>query len=428
MTYGGASMDDGAEKKPTPASLLVGATAYLAVHFALTVCYAVLFASGSSETWMSLMLLVKPGAALATAVLLTWLHYRARVTGPTWLRPVTAALMIATVYLFARTPWGWSASRAAFVASFALVALVLSITNRLVLRGRQIRTTALLVSSLVLSTGLLMALPWTVSNRFGLVSHSPDSTSVLDFARMSNKDNYPTCTFEYNSLGYRDTEPPEKTAGSQRVLVVGDSYVWGDGIASNEETLPYRLREALELRSRGAFDVVSAAYPGIDIYGYTRFTEVLQPALAADIVVISYLGDCSLSDAQYLLDRATDSEVLRRFFVRMSVLEYAHEHVGRWERSADASVDRGSFCRNILEDLARHSTEGGYTLLFLSWASNHGQELDAFQEIRLPDHLMYQGESSDLWYAKDNHPRPPLLLLVADIIADAIMQLDGTME
>lgn len=415
--------------KTTASPLLLGATAFFAVHFVLTVFYSLLFRGGSAGTGISWVFLLKPGVVLAASILLTWLNYRARVTGPTWLRFVTIALMGATVFLFANTAWGWSVPRAKVLVLFVIVCWIIALVSRLAFRQRQLRAATLLCLTIVVTLGLLVIVPKKVSNRLGLISNDPGSTVVRDYSGNTNKDNYPICTFEYNSLGYRDLEPPEETVGRQRVLLVGDSFVWGDGIPTNEETLPYRLRDALALRAPGTFDVMAGAFPGLDLYGYVRFAEVLQPHLSADIVVISYQEDCRLSDSQYLLDQATENALLQGLFVRFSVLQYAHEFVGTIEHESGESADRADFCQSRLDELGRHATEGEYKLLFLSWSEERPQELNWFNVVGLPEELRYQGESSDLWYAKDNHPKPPLLRLVADIVADALIQLqDGELD
>jgi len=416
--------DESRASFPAPSYVMIGATSYFTLHFVLAAFYQVHFVAGTAEIPSSWGFLLTPGILLTASVILTWMHLRAVAIGPFWLRPVTVALMGTVAFLHSLTPWSWEFRRLLLVGLFALLASLLAFTGRRVFGRPQPGKLWVLLTTVVVGSGLIMAFSSPISNRFGLVCFKSESTEMKSYDEKTNKDNYPPCTFEYNSLGYRDIEQRGDARGRRRVLLIGDSYVWGDGIPSNEETLGYRLREALEARSPAGFDVISAAFPGIDLYGYVRFTKVLQPHFDADIVIISTLGDCWLSDTQYLVDQAPDIGSLRRLLAMMSVLQRAHEFAASINEDWRNSPAGVRFCRHLLEELAQHTAEGGYELLFLNYdKQSQPKELEAFQVLDLPQHWKYQGTGNELWYAMDEHPKPHLLRLVADILAERIVRM-----
>ncbi len=404
-----------------PSWLLFGVTADLALRFLLSLTYLIPFSRGPAEVPGAWRFLVNPGLFLVIASGLTGIHERAVTHGPRWLRVVAVGLMLVLVGLLARSPWGWQLQGPLVAGQFALLALLSGAALTWRRKGSQPGIVLVLPLSMILGAALLILTAAPISNHLGLVSFEPNTAETRDYADMSNKDDYPPCAFEYNSLGYRDLEPAARASGRTRVLVIGDSYVWGDGIPRGTETLPQRLRQALEARSPGQFDVVSGAFPGIDLYGYLRFTTVLQEHFDADLVVISYLGDCALSDAQYILDRAPDFRPLRLLLAKSSVLQHAHEFAASINDEWRRTEDHQRFRAELLAALGERAATGGYDVLFLNYDKPaRPRELQDFRVLNLPQELKYTGERSELWYAKDEHPKPRLVQIVAELLAEAI--------
>ena len=98
------------------------------------------------------------------------------------------------------------------------------------LRGRPLAlpwTVAVLITGAAAVSSTVSVGFRTTSNALGLVSFEPGRDWVYDYANQTNKDDYPPCRFVYNSLGYRDVEPPTSPKGERRrLLIVGDSFVW----------------------------------------------------------------------------------------------------------------------------------------------------------------------------------------------------------
>jgi lysophospholipase L1-like esterase len=89
-----------------------------------------------------------------------------------------------------------------------------------------------------------------------------------------------------NQLGMRDPEPvipkPEQT---RRILVLGDSFAFGQGVAQ-EEALPFLLRASL---AKDGVGVVNGATPGWNTLEQERFFNHNVARLDPDLVLILYV-------------------------------------------------------------------------------------------------------------------------------------------
>jgi hypothetical protein len=255
-------------------------------------------------------------------------------------------------------------------------------------------------------------------NDLGLVAGEPGLTRTETYDDNPSKDNYPPCTFAFNSLGYRDREPDPADAGRSTVLLVGDSFVWGDGIPTADETLGNQLRLRLEERAPGRWRVVSAGWPGLGLYGYSRIVDELVPRVRPAAVVISELPqDHDPLDPQFLVDLLATPRILLDMAIRLGVAQHIHQtsvlHYG-WAWDGTANLDRfQALGRRLMDDAAA----GGYRLLFLHFHSTPGHVPTDATFLTLPDELRYPGQSNEFWYARDAHPKPALDRKVADLLA-----------
>jgi lysophospholipase L1-like esterase len=88
-----------------------------------------------------------------------------------------------------------------------------------------------------------------------------------------------------NHLGFRGPELPQKpTPGVPRVLLVGDSIVFGWRVAE-DETLAAHLARALATADR-ATEVINAGVPGWDARSEVRWLETVGLGLGPDVVVV----------------------------------------------------------------------------------------------------------------------------------------------
>ena len=66
-----------------------------------------------------------------------------------------------------------------------------------------------------------------------------------------------------NSLGYRDFEySQERPNNTFRILMLGDSMTFGQGINKTSDTYPKQLEVLLNKGSKQKFEVINIAYPG----------------------------------------------------------------------------------------------------------------------------------------------------------------------
>ena len=275
-----------------------------------------------------------------------------------------------------------------------------------------------------LALALWPAMIMTNPNDLGLASQGANISYEFDFSRDANKDNYPLCRYRNNSLGYRDEEPPVALKkGERRILLVGDSYIWGDGIPVNEETLAYLLRAELARLAPGRFSVMSAAYPGLGFYGYGRLIDVLCARYDPEVVVVGSLGesDCDPFDAQYLLDHLPRLWLVRNLVLNLGAAQYLHEaSVSRFSPIWTSAENREYFAA-LTRDFSLKALERGYRLMFLSYFP-HPSLPEGIETLDLPEDLRYPWHASDLWYAKDFHPKTKLNRILAKMIAEKIIQ------
>lgn len=261
-----------------------------------------------------------------------------------------------------------------------------------------------------------------VYNRLGLVSGQPLVTFTQDYSSHPQKDDYPPVTISNNSLGYRDIEPPPAQAGRKRVLLVGDSYVWGDGIPEARDTLPALVRAKLETLSPGQFDVMAAAYPGLGCYGYRRAVQAMTPEVHPDIVVVGYLGDADLDplDTQALRDLLPSQRWLARVTVNLRTLQDFHEAAMAALQDPAWRVAYGARRRDeLFRALAEFAREPGHRALLVCY---YGAcpVVEGIDGMTVPAAWRYQGHRSELWYAKDSHPKPALSRLLGDWLASEL--------
>lgn len=100
-----------------------------------------------------------------------------------------------------------------------------------------------------------------------------------------------------NSMGLRGPEPVARTDGEKRVLMLGDSFVWGQGV-DDDATIPARIEQAL--RKKGANVTVGNAGmygtgPREWSYTFERHNAQFAPDIA---VAVMYVGNDVLDTMQ----------------------------------------------------------------------------------------------------------------------------------
>lgn len=96
-----------------------------------------------------------------------------------------------------------------------------------------------------------------------------------------------TVKVETNERGFRgsDATPEQKRPGVTRVVVMGDSVMWGTGV-NQDDSVPGVLEE--KLAADGSYEVINAAVIGYSSYQELRFLEKYVLPLEPDVVVVNY--------------------------------------------------------------------------------------------------------------------------------------------
>jgi len=90
-----------------------------------------------------------------------------------------------------------------------------------------------------------------------------------------------------NSLGLRGPEVGPKEPGERRVLFLGDSLTYGQGVAE-EDTVPFALERALEARTGAPWTVINAGHRAYDTAQELALFDELAPGLAPDYVLLGW--------------------------------------------------------------------------------------------------------------------------------------------
>ncbi|ABK43597.1 lipolytic enzyme, G-D-S-L family [Magnetococcus marinus MC-1] len=149
----------------------------------------------------------------------------------------------------------------------------------------------LLLTVLVGELGVRLLVGAPLMERMPLVRVLPDPQTGF---RMKPSDLHYTYQHkvQLNSLGLRGPELADPAAGRYRILALGDSHLYGQGIA-DEALLTTRLQEALQARfPRCQPEVVNAGVRAYSINQEFALLQRLQPQLQPDhVLLFFYLND-----------------------------------------------------------------------------------------------------------------------------------------
>lgn len=187
---------------------------------------------------------------------------------------------------------------------------------------------ALAASSLLLTLGVL-----ELACRSGAFDNpQPRSTKVEVKARSTER-----------QPGLRYSEPRLSPAGDTfRILVVGDSFAWGDGVHL-EDTFAHRLETRLDAVSRGTdFEVINWSSPGWNTIVEYRSVEANIDEIFPDLLLLAFvLNDPEPFDRNKL---AVLRKGLRRREPRWPSSVYLYQHSRLyslvWDRLENSRIHR----------------------------------------------------------------------------------------
>lgn len=146
-----------------------------------------------------------------------------------------------------------------------------------------------------------------------MIRRSPDERIVYEL-RPGTRGRFLGHEVQINALGMRDRErTAEKPAGVFRILVLGDSHLFGYGVGQ-DESFAAVLEALLEARAPGRFEVLNTGIPGYNTVMETRVFERRADELAPDLVLIHFVENDM--DLPNFLSEAPDPWTLQKSFLR----------------------------------------------------------------------------------------------------------------
>jgi lysophospholipase L1-like esterase len=263
----------------------------------------------------------------------------------------------------------------------------------------------------------------------------------------------------YNSLQFRDREPPPRRAGVRRVAVLGDSFTEGQGV-KEEDAYPRVLERALNA-SGGGWEVLNFGRRGAD---FPEIEHAFEEAMAHDPDVVVYgmlLNDCETSpkfrarhpfvterlegprQKLVLMSERPPFGARTALFVRRRLDQYRLDRAMRgWYAEAYTDVNREGWFRTqaAIEGMHRRMALRGGRFLVATWpVLAHLDREYPFREahetvgkfchasgIAWLDLLpALEGRvAEDLWvHPHDPHPNALAHRLAAESLAPAVIRL-----
>ncbi|THJ19434.1 MAG: hypothetical protein CAF45_016225 [Nitrospira sp. CG24E] len=138
------------------------------------------------------------------------------------------------------------------------------------------------------ASSLFLPPPITWRDPQELYSRDPLLGHVLTPEQHAFTHSFPVNT---NSHGFRDREYPLiPSSGTVRILCLGDSLTFGDGVAV-EDTYPKRLEAILQERGGHKFEVINAGVPSYDTWQEVTFFKAKGAQFDPRIVVLGFYGN-----------------------------------------------------------------------------------------------------------------------------------------
>jgi len=138
-----------------------------------------------------------------------------------------------------------------------------------------------------LGAGLLLAELLLLLAGVDLGVRSTNSPAYREYAQRFEQAVRP----QLNALGYRDGDPARgREPGTLRLLVVGDSFVFGFGVPDAADTFPAALERELAARRPGQPPCVvfNGGQPGLDTRHELQVLEQLLPRVEPHVVLLGY--------------------------------------------------------------------------------------------------------------------------------------------
>ncbi len=183
---------------------------------------------------------------------------------------------------------------------------------------------------------------------------------------------------EINELGMRDNPLGKKTPATRRILLIGDSFVYGQGVKL-EHSISKTLERQLRHRSPGVrFEVLNGGIPGSSTFHQHHFLLRLAPQVQPSLVVlIFFIGDDWFGNVprprpeqarQGFAGWLSTKSVFFRYFRRFVLSSFKGSHTFDIHRIEADEAFRGrlTMVQQFIEDMRAASREhdAGFLVVF----------------------------------------------------------------
>lgn len=191
-----------------------------------------------------------------------------------------------------------------------------------------------------------------------LRAHTPNA-SIIEHSPLR-----PRITYHMNRYGFRGPDwSVERAPGVTRVVLIGDSFVFGSGV-EEQDTLSEQLRRDLEARHpERRYEVLNLGIAGNNLGSHVEFYRTASALLHPDAAVLCFTEQNDLTP--------TDDQDMRRWFSSPSPFSAAAFFFGRdaaqaawWDLTLVTSIgpENLRFLDEKLDELARLRAGGGAPL------------------------------------------------------------------
>lgn len=255
-------------------------------------------------------------------------------------------------------------------------------------------------------------------------------------------------TYHTNRYGLRGPDfSAQKPPGVTRILILGDSFVFGEGV-KDEDTVTAQLQRLLNARGNETFEIINTAVGSWDTDCEVNYLERYGLSFEPDIVMVGYVLNDTPSDigvdmwdnvtstsqnralresylVSYVYSMIAQRTRTRRFVAEM--VASARERRNEWEYSF-AALSRGQelatsigaryivFIYPFLYELSDRYPFTGLHAMVVDYCRAHDIEVIDL----LPDYI--GSRASDLWvHPRDPHPNAKGHHIAAQVLADHLL-------
>lgn len=255
-------------------------------------------------------------------------------------------------------------------------------------------------------------------------------------------------TYRINEYGFRGPSYPKaKPAGTRRIVLLGDSFTFGEGVRF-EDTLGERLERLLDATRDAPVEVLNLGVSGARTGAEVSYLRQRGLAFGPDLVILVYvLNDAAAGDLDFWEDYRQQYEkrwlkgsyLASYLFARASRTVMGRRYIDELVESARSHSDRWRWSMRLLLEAKRLSTSAGSKFAVVIFPFMY--RLDdsyPFREFHrlVFDYCQSKGievldllesftgrRDTDLWvHASDQHPNEIAHEIAAQAIGEFVLQ------